>query len=231
MRNRDDIIVDAFRKLGIPGDHDTLHDEQVTAGIRALISMTNTFHAKHGMPLWKTRTLTVPLTTLVSNVLTIGPSGNIVTTDIPSRILDVWKEEGGNRVPLVRYSRQEFYDIPHNTSFTEPSVYFIEESKSEQSIYMWPTPSESFKASSNLVVSYVSKFTRIIDDDSFPDFPDHWEEAIIYGLAVRLASEYSTPLDRKQSLQKEAKEYFDAAIDEDGDEASIYLRPAAYYGR
>ncbi len=57
------------------------------------------------------------------------------------------------------------------------------------------------------------------------DFPQWWHEAVIYGLASRLAPEYGIPLQDRSMYQKEAEYFLQEALSFGTEEGSLYLAP------
>ncbi len=225
MKTREDIVFDAFRKLGIPGDGDSLSNDQLTAGIRAYNSMINTFQAKHGLPLWKRDNYTYSMALLSTGSASIGKNLSLHTPSDPVRILGAWRVSTSGNIPLTRYSHSQFTDIPTPTQTGTPVIFNTSEKTSSQVISLWPLPTTDIQTTYSLLVTVLTKFNVAATDTSSPEFPDHWEEAIIYGLSVRLAPEYGIALDRGNELKKEAKEYLDIALNEDNEDGSIFFSP------
>jgi hypothetical protein len=65
-----------------------------------------------------------------------------------------------------------------------------------------------------------------MDSDSNDlSLPPEWTEAVIYGLAVRLAPEYGLSINERQQLKMEAKEFKDTALGFGTEEGSLYIQP------
>jgi hypothetical protein len=57
------------------------------------------------------------------------------------------------------------------------------------------------------------------------DFPPYWTEAIIYGLADRLAPEYGVPLQDRQVLSQQAERFHQTALMFGQEEGSLFFQP------
>jgi len=57
------------------------------------------------------------------------------------------------------------------------------------------------------------------------DFPSYWMDAIIYGLATRLAPEYGTAKDDRSILSAEARMFLEDALSYGTEEGSLFLMP------
>ena len=63
-----------------------------------------------------------------------------------------------------------------------------------------------------------------------PTFPQEWFEAIVYGLAVRLAPEYKLPLQERMIIKEEAQAMKDRANMSSRENASIVFQPEGQNG-
>lgn len=225
MKNREEIVVDAFRKLGIPGDGDLLTADQTTAGVRAFTSMVKAFQAKHGLPLWKTENLTFGMSLLAGGSALLSNSGTLQTTDKVTKVNNIWRKRDDQVVMLTRQPNDRFTSLSNNAQESTPNEYKLDERKDGFVVTVWPVPDAQWVLNGELIISVTSRFTETLSDLDTPDFPDHWEEALIYGLALRLAPEYSIALDRHQILGKEAQAALDNALYEDADGASVFFQP------
>jgi hypothetical protein len=68
-------------------------------------------------------------------------------------------------------------------------------------------------------------FEDMDTDSNDLGFPVEWTEAVIYGLAVRLAPEYGLSINERQQLKMEAKEFKDVALSFGTEEGSLFLQP------
>lgn len=126
-------------------------------------------------------------------------------------------------VPMYLMSYEEYADQPNKTSVSTPVNYRYDRQRAQANIAVWPTPAD---------VEYTMRITmsRKIQDVDFPvnnlDFPQEWEEPLVLGLAVRLASAHGkTGTQRFQDLKVEAAMAYKRALFFDSEQGSLFLQP------
>jgi hypothetical protein len=173
----------------------------------------------------------VPLTSAQATY-TLGRSGSPdVTTDRPLRIYEADRKETstGITTSLTRLTLDEYENLPNKNQTGVPTQYFFEPTLNNSTLKLWPAP-DATTASDYTVELVVQAPLEDLDSgtDDF-DFPQYWLEAIIYGLAVRLAPRYGgLGIQERSMLRREAKEVLDLAISFDVEYGSIYF---GYEGR
>lgn len=104
-------------------------------------------------------------------------------------------------VPLVVRDVWDYMEVPWKYEEGEPTDLYVVHSTAGISCYLYPQPDDA----DNYIIHYLAQ-RRIEDIDADDDFDlsPEWIEAIIYGLAVRLAPEKHINLDERQWLKGEA---------------------------
>jgi hypothetical protein len=96
------------------------------------------------------------------------------------------------------------------------------------SVQVYLTP-DANSAQNDSIILYGYKqedvYTGITDAIAFPR---EWGEAIVYGLTVRLAPEYGTPLDYKHDLQRDAEMALFDAVNWNPEATSFYFGESTY---
>lgn len=230
MKSKETIVREAFRKIGVPGDEDSLTEAQELAGLSALDSLIRHWNGKHGLPLWKTTDMIYNLSSFTTNGQSMGIGATLPTTTKPLKIKGAWRmdyidEDNPVQVPMHIYERQRFNDLSNINITGAPANLFQEYLKDTINVYIWPLPDTYWQTNGSLRLTVVQAFQIDDDDETFPDFPDYWEQAVIYNLAKALAPEYGLSMPDRQLLIAEAKEYLNDALDFDGEEGSIFIRP------
>jgi hypothetical protein len=72
---------------------------------------------------------------------------------------------------------------------------------------------------------YQRPFQYFTSGTETADFPEEWQLPLVYTTAVLLAPEWGIPLQDRQVLRAEAKEYSDMAKEIGQEDASFYLAP------
>jgi hypothetical protein len=229
MKTREDIVIDAFRKLGIPGDGDDLTTDQEQAGNNALSSMIKTFQAHHGMPLWVTVEEEFALSLFsATGQATLGVSATLESTTKPLKIHDCWLVDyvdatAPKRVVMTRYEAERFNNLSSPLSAGTPTIWYGDKKVASYVMNVWPVPDTYSDTNSKIRIRYTKTVTEMVADTDTPDFPEHWEEAIIYGLAQRLLPEYGSSMERGQQIRSDAQQFLMIAESFDNEEGSVYF--------
>lgn len=210
---RNEIIQAALRKCGVLAQGQTPSTEDYTNGTQALNALIQVLSTE-GMQLWKRTTVDItPVdgtsTYTVSNVWQIA------------QVLLV--DSGGTVIELEKQSK---YDINRlSSSEGQPVAFCYTPALENGSLQVWPIPDASTAANKTIRVVYQKELFTFNASTDTPDFPAYWTEALIYGLAHRLAPEYGVPLQDRQLLNQDfmrAKEAAEGYGDEGG---SMYFSP------
>lgn len=214
--NRDEIVNAAYRKLGYLALDQTLDTGALTVGIQALnaaVMMCQT----DGMPLWK-RT-TIPFApSVTSQVYTIDAAVKIAQVVLSDTI-------PGTRYDLIEKSLYDFNRLPQGGPGI-PVHYTAQKTISGYTVSIWPLLADAGTVSTKTIgVVYQKEFDGFFSASDTPDFPQYWTLALIYTLAVVLAPETGLPLQDRQMLSVEAKEYRKMANDYGDEDGSFYIQP------
>lgn len=213
----DQIIAAAMRKVGALAKGQTPDAEDLTNGRQALNSLITLF-STDGMPLWKREEVVVPLTLGVTKYTVTGALKN------PQVVLQVLGADV--EWDLILRSEYDLNRLPSSTG--TPVHYGFTPEISSGAIRIWPAPDASAVTQYQLLVVYQRKFDGFVSGSNTPDFPSFWTDAIIYGLAVRIAPEFGVPLADRQLLMKEADTYFKMAKDYGDEDGSLFIMVDKY---
>lgn len=211
---RNDIIAAAMRKIGALGKGQTPDTEDYTNASQALNSLVSLF-ATEGMPLWKRTELSIPLVAATQNY-TLASSLKLAQMILKST-------SSSTQYELTEKSLYDFNQLP--TESGTPVHYTYIPGLSDGVVRLWPTPDVSAATDYSLIAVYQKEFDGFFSATDTPDFPPYWTDALIYGLAVRLAPEYGLPLNDRNLLLKEAEVYKKTASDYGDEDGSIYFQP------
>lgn len=219
---RDDIIKGALRKIGVVAQGEVPTTDQVTEAAFALNTMVKAWEAD-GMPLWALRTTPIPLTANVS-AYNIGIS-KTVNTDKPLKVIQAWIRDTTSNVdtPMRILTKQEYSILGNKTTPGKPIQIYYEPLSDYGILHVFPTPASIDAANNQIYITYQRPFEDFNIATDTPDFPQEWYEAIVYGLAVRLASEYGLPLDQRMLLTKEADKMKESALGFGTEEGSLFF--------
>lgn len=223
--NRDQIINSALRKIGVLGEGDTANADQLSKGQEAL-NVTLLTLMTFGMSLWKRSELPITMVT-GQPTYTIG-EGLAIDTPFPTKVLQATMEVAGNnsQIDMEIKARYDFNLLPTNSQGTPVSVSY-QPFVNYGVLSVWPTPDASLPAGSTVTLTYQEPFDLFTTGTETPDFPQEWQQALIYTLALTLADENGLPLPDKQWMEKQADKFLAMALSFGTEEGSITFYPSS----
>lgn len=220
--SRDSIIKAAMRKVAALSKGQTPDATDLANGQEALNALVAEFQTL-GMPLWARKDYTI---TLVAGQrdYTIGV-GQTIATPFPLRMQKVVLEtiSGGSTRDLIPVAYQDFVML--NTESSGPPVNYSYQPKINIGVLsVWPLPDTVSVSTYSLKITYQRPFEGFTAASETPDFPQEWQNALIYNLAVSLAPEFGVPLEDRKVLKDEAKQHLETALQSGVEEASMYFQ-------
>jgi hypothetical protein len=178
-----EIIVEARRKIGIHDDEEPLENQDLQTGLRTMTMMLKTWQAE-GVMCW---TMTEGTLTLVqSDYDYVFGAGGTFTT-VPLDILDCRITRNSSSIPMMRLSREDYYNLPDRSSEGYPTQFYYDRQRSGGTLYVWPAPDASAGTLNFTYRRLIMDMDASVDN---PDVPQEWLDAMVYGLAKRLAENY-----------------------------------------
>lgn len=219
----DQIVNAAMRKLGALGDGQSPSATQLTNGTQALNLMLKAFMAK-GMPLWVVSEYDLTMTATHSFNFGIGQTVNIPA---PLKVLQVVlvTSSGGAIQPLEMKTHYDYNLLSNEESTGTPTSFWYHPKNQVGTLYLWPIPDSTTISNQVARVVYQRPFYDQVSGSDTLDFPQWWEEAIVFGLALRLAPEFGLPLADRKMLREDAFMMLDEALSFGTEEGSLYLQP------
>jgi hypothetical protein len=198
-QTRTEIIERAYRIIGKLSLGETLSGEMHQQAVIALNSMVKSWQSRN-IFLWTIREFTLPLV--------VGTkSYSLAATDPKVYALDrAYIRINGDDTNIDIASFRQYVDIFDKNSSGDPSLVALDTQLSP-TLYVWPVPQVTRTL-------YYTGIVRLKDFDvagNNPDFPVHYIEAITFGLAHKLSSEYGLPLDERRELERQFNQLFDDA--------------------
>ena len=220
---RDDIIKGALRKIGVVAQGETPTSDQITEASFALNLMVKAWEAD-GMPLWALRTTAIPLTAGV-NTYNIGIT-KTVNIDKPLKVIQAWIRDTTSNVdtPMRILTKQEYSILGNKTTPGKPIQIYYEPLSDYGVLHVFPTPASIDASNNQIYITYQRPYEDFNIATDTPDFPQEWYDAVVYGLAVRLAPEYGLPIDQRRVLSQEAMDIKLIAMSFGTEEGSLYLQ-------
>lgn len=220
--NRDALIKSAFRTLGVFNDDSPPPTTDTANAAQALNLMIKQWMSE-GYPLWCVDTVSVPLQE-AQVIYTIGPSAN-VNTYRPLRVVEARLSYlTGNDVPLTQLSRQEYNTLGNKQVQGTPNSFYYDPQLLQGKLYLY------LGATAELVGNVVNlTVQRPLQDmvnstDEF-DFPVESLNALKFGLASELTTEYDVPMQKAQLIISRAEKLRETMFDANQEEASTFFTP------
>lgn len=212
----DQLVTAALRKLAVLGDGQAPTTTQLSTGREALNVMLKTFQTK-GMPLWAIAESSVPLTATRTYPLSYAPL----------KVLQAIRMDATDGSTVSLESRTHYdYNLLSNTLTTgQATTYWYEPLNQTGVLHIWPTPDTYAIAHQSIKLVYQRPFYDITTGADTLDFPQFWLEAVIYGLAQRLAPEFGIPLQDRQMYVQEATLFLNEALSFGTEEGSLFIQP------
>lgn len=221
--SRDDILNAALRKLGVIEEGQTGNATQLANASQSLNNVVAGFRTL-GMSIWARKTYNL---TLVSGqkdyTFGVGQTENI---PYPLRIYIANVEMGPSFDTQIEMNQLSFTDFSYlPNSSTGTPVNFMYQPKINQGIFtVWPTPDATVPATTRIHLEFQSPFEYFTAGVDTPDFPEEWNNALIYTTALGLTDEYGVADNKYQRIEKQAKMWLDTALSGGTEEASMYFQ-------
>ena len=163
--------------------------------------------------------------TLASALPTAASSGNyalVYTTAIvrPLRVPNarLYYLNGGNEIPMVIMSRQEYMDQPNKLSPGSPTQWFYTPQRDRGILYIWPAPNLSFWA---VRFTWYRPLQDFFSPGNTMDFPQEWIAPLTWATAKDCISMFDVPPERMQFIMNQAASYGDLATSYDRESEPI----------
>ena len=174
------IITAAMRKLGVLPSGETPRADEADDSLMALNAM---------LASWNTSSLLVPR--INQEVITVTASPYTLASR-PMRVLDSTITDTMD-YPVSSLSREDWFSIQNKGQTGRPQSLWWDEKMSPLSLYLWPVPDKAY----TVTVQRWDPMTVFASLDDVMTLPAEYERALIYNLAIEVASEFgaSTPAE------------------------------------
>lgn len=134
------------------------------------------------------------------------------------KIPDARRRQSAQDIEMVQLGRIDYLNLPDKEQQGTPVQFYYDPKISTGDMFLWPTP----QTTDTIIKFTFYKPIDIFDTSSDEaDFPNEWIEALVYNLAVRVASRFSQPLPQEVAVL--ALKLYNDALDWDQGDASIFF--------
>lgn len=230
--SRDKVIYGALRLCGAYNAANTPRAEQVADAIDALDMMLKSW-AMDGF-LWLKKFIYVTLVA-AQNSYDIGPaSTDAVHSDIaaatdylqrPTRVFFPTRyATDGTETQVGQLGRADWSYLPNKTTTGTVVQVYYDPQIAMGKLYVWPAPATGVTDKIKLTVDRILE--DVGDDASTFDLPPEALEMLKFNLALRLAPEYSLPMQSVAYIEKYAIAMKEKVEGFQRDNASTFFQPA-----
>lgn len=108
-----------------------------------------------------------------------------------------WRNTSGLDLPMLELTRKEYYELPDKDAAGTPSQYYYHRLQETATLYVWPVQTTG---SGTIEWEGQGEIDDIAATTDTLDVPAEWYEAIIYGLADRLADDFPVEMTRAAKI-------------------------------
>lgn len=219
----DDIINAAYRKMVVIGLGQTANAQQIIDGRQALNNLVAEFRTL-GMSIWARRQYNLIMVNGQKDyVFGVGQAEN---TPYPLKIYQGVLQQPpdfniNQDVNLLSF--MDFGLLPEDSTGSVVNMMY-QPGINQGTVTVWPTPDASMIAGTRLRLTYQTPFEYFIAGVDTPDFPEEWNNALIYQLALTLSDENGVSTQKQQWLEKQAEKHLSTALSGGTEEASMYIQ-------
>lgn len=219
---RDDIIKRALRLIGVLAQGETPTAAQITEGAFALNSLVKAWQAD-GMPLWALKSYNIPLVAGTKDY-EIG-LGKTINIPKPLKVQQIYNHNLTSNIdiPMRALTKQEYNMLGNKTSSGNPIQAYYNPQLDYGILSVFPVPSTVEQTKNVITIFYQRPFEDFDASTDTPDFPQEWFDAVMYGLATRLAPEYGVPAADRKVLWQEANIIKQDALNFGLENGSLYF--------
>lgn len=219
----DQICKSALRKLNVISEGANPTAQQLSDATEALNAMITTLVAK-GMPLWVVTEYDLTMTSTKTYTFGVGQTINIPA---PLKVTQAILKDltGETSFPLNVRSHYDYNLLSNQGSEGTPTTYWYEPLNQTGVLHIWPTPDSYSITNRVITIVYQRPFYGQVSGTDTLDFPQCWQEAMIYGLVWRIAPEYGLPIQDRKDYGLMAEYFLQEALSFGTEEGSMYLQP------
>jgi hypothetical protein len=205
-----DIITDALLDLEVGSIGLDADDTLAAHAVRALNRLMKSWQLNDDAPAFMKASQSLPLTTAAS--YTLNP-------ERPVRILSARFKRGGQEIPMIRLTRDEYDNLPVKNTTGTPTQFYYDRQKEDALFYVWPVLASA--SGETVEITYEREFEDVDINDTI-DLPGEWWDVAVLQLASRLVHSYGSEA-AKQSIPMRAEMAMNKALGASVDGESVYF--------
>lgn len=168
-----EVVKRAMKELGALAIGEEPEAAELEDGILSLNMMLKTWGQQDNLFREESGTMTVP--------------GGVAAAALPSgvrSIVGLWHiESATNERMLTGWNRMQYYSMPNRAAVGKPTIFYASTGRDQDDLYLWPVSATDVE----LRIIYNRSPEVVTDGDETLDVPEDWIEAVVLGLAARMA--------------------------------------------
>lgn len=220
---RDTLIQASFRLLGRFNDDTPPPQSDINNAAQALNLMIKMWMSKN-YPLWCVTD--VPFTVIQGQTQYLLGPGAAFSAFRPLRIpmarLRYVNQAPALEVPLIQLSRQEYDNLGTKTQQGTPNSYYYDPQLNNGILSLYLTPDDNPNV---VIITCQRPLADALNSTDAFDFPNEWLNALKFGLAVELLTEYFVPENVATRLERRATTYLEGMLNWDQEQAATFFTP------
>lgn len=170
------IVTQAMYELGELSQGDEPDGEEMEDGILRLNAMLRSWAGEGNL-----------FREATSNLAVSGGVGTIALDAAIREVNAAWYAGAYNR-PLAAWNRGQYLSLPTPSQSGVPVAFYVSGGIGALTLNLWPIPATAC----TIRLDYSRQAQTVTDPSETVDVPEEWGEALIMGLASRLASMFGT---------------------------------------
>ncbi len=229
---RDQVILAAFRKLGIiePADTIATIDATLVTNASFNLNLIVKHMATKGIKLWTIQEY--PLDYVAgTEIYSIYEGATLPNLSAPRPIKLIQAFIRNNTdptlpidTPLRLISQQEYYTLGSKQSTGITNSIYMEVLKTLSNVYVWLNPDITTEDNYQLHLIAQRQIEDLTAPSTVMDFPNEWYNCLVWSLADDLAIEFEVPANHRQELSAKAAMYKDELEAWDTEYTSTYFQ-------
>lgn len=192
-----DIITDAMLDLEVGAIGIEAEASLAAHAVRVLNRIMKAWQLDDASPTFLKASQSLALTTAASYSL---------LPERPIRILSARFKRGGQEIPMIRLTRDDYDTLPVKTTTGTPTQFYYDRQKEDALFYVWPVLSSA--SGETVEITYEREFEDVDINDTI-DLPGEWWDVAVLQLASRLvhahgseAAKQMIPMRAEMALNK-----------------------------
>jgi hypothetical protein len=205
-----DLVLEAFERIGIdPATITARHAKSARRSVDFLFSDW----ANRGPHLWAIDQQVIEAPDLIAGTATYDcPEGTVA-------ILEMVVRRNGVDTPIHSMARDEYLAIPNKTYQGLPNRFYFDRQITTPTLTFWNVPEND----TDKIIYY--RMRQLQDAGAgmnTADIPHRWQEALVSGLAAKLAEKYAP--EREQGMLAKSESKYKSAFQEDRERSPTTTR-------